>query len=75
MFNNEEIIALQQIARNRYAWTEVDRNDYIFWMRNKLGTNAHKAREEFVKWADERAHYAKCAMSAMGVTEEDQFYV
>lgn len=74
MFNNEEIIALQQIARNRHAWTEVDRNDYVFWTRHQMGTNAHKAYEEFIKWSDERALYIKLSMKAMGVTEEDQFY-
>lgn len=74
MFNNEEIIALQQIARNRHAWTEVDRNDYVFWTRHKLGTNAHKAYEEFIKWSAERALYAKLSMKAMGVTDADQEY-
>lgn len=69
----ETAIINQQIAETRRHWAVIEREEYVDCVRH--GWNGRlSALVEFITWSDESAGYARRAMEAMGVTEEDQFY-
>lgn len=66
----ELAIINQQIAAKRHRWVESDREEYYTSNPKRIDWVSG-----VIRWSDERAHYARMAMKAMGITEEDQYYV
>ena len=67
-------IMCQDVAATRHAWAASDREDAIYYYNvgHEIGWNNNLV--SFKVWAMERAEYARRAMKAMGITDEDQYY-
>jgi len=76
-FDQQIAMINQQTAEHRHKWVMQDREDYYYYLTYKgdpmidyIGSKVL----EFNRWSQERAEYARAAMTEMGITEEDQFY-
>lgn len=74
-YQKEVAVRSQRIATEHRLWAMDDRKAYlacIAWGDEEFAVVNFKSYSE---WMEDSAFYAKRAMYAMGLTDEDQYYV